>query len=99
MGLELQVAASTVRSLRPGKKLFGTLSGPKIFCTYTPEPGDKSTKIVFIQVMRELLEGTPVLPSKLDAAFAYQDADTTGRRYHVDYVVGEKDPYYNGDDK
>lgn len=66
--------------------------------TYTPEAKDKSTKIVFIQVMRELLDGNPVKPSVAAPAFAYQDAVTTGDFYHVDYVSGEKDPYYNGDD-
>lgn len=66
--------------------------------TYTPEAKDKSTKIVFIQVMRELLDGLPVKPSVASAAFAYQDADTTSDFYHVDYISGEKDPYYSGDD-
>jgi hypothetical protein len=66
--------------------------------TYKPEAADKSTKIVFIQVMRELLDGNPVKPSVAAPAFAYQDADTTTDFYHVDYVSGEADPYYNGDD-
>jgi hypothetical protein len=65
---------------------------------YAPEASDTSTKIVFIQVMRESLDGTPAKPSASDASFAYQDADTTSDNYHVDYVSGEKDPYYNGDD-
>lgn len=66
--------------------------------TYTPEATDKSTKIVFIQVMSESLDGVLVKPSVAAPAFAYQDADTTGDFQHVDYVSGEKDPYYNGDD-
>ena len=66
--------------------------------TYTPEASDKSTKIVFIQVMREILDGVPSKPSQSDPGFTYQDADTTADFYHVDYVSGEKDPYYNGDD-
>jgi hypothetical protein len=66
--------------------------------TYTPEPTDKSTKIVFIQVMTESLDGKLTKPSDSDASFAYQDADTTGDYHHVDYIKGEKDPYYNGDD-
>jgi hypothetical protein len=65
---------------------------------YTPEATDTSTKIVFIQVMRELLDDTPVKPSVLDPAFAFQDTDTTADFYHVDYKAGESDPYYNGDD-
>lgn len=77
--------------------ISGTGSGT-VATTYTPEAKDKSTKIVFIQVMRELLDGVPTLPSKIVPSFAYQDADTTGDFYHVDYVSGENDPYYNGDD-
>jgi hypothetical protein len=65
---------------------------------YSPEAGDTSTKIVFIQVMHELLDGTPVKPSAAHASFAYQDADTTADLYHVDFRSGEADPYYNGDD-
>jgi hypothetical protein len=80
-----------------GAKISASGSG-KITFTYVPEASDKSTKIVFIQVMQELLDGTPRKPSELNPAFASQDADTTGTKYHVDYVTGEKDPYYNGDD-
>ncbi len=66
---------------------------------YAPEATDKSTKIVLIQVMRELLDGVPKKPSEVYSGFSYRDADTTGDKYHVDYVKGESDPYYNGDDK
>jgi len=66
--------------------------------TYTPEATDKSTKIVFLQVMSESLDGVLVKPSVAAPSFSYQDADTTGDFQHVDYVSGEKDPYYNGDD-
>jgi hypothetical protein len=69
-----------------------------VYTSYTPEAADKSTKIVFIQVMRELLDGVPVKPSVTSPYFSYQDADTTSDFQHVDYVRGEKDPYYNGDD-
>jgi hypothetical protein len=69
-----------------------------VTATYAPEAADKGTKIVFIQVMRELLDGAPAKPSASNASFSYQDADTTNNFYHVDYVSGEKDPYYNGDD-
>ena len=65
---------------------------------YAPTASEKSTKIVFIQVMREYVDGAPAKPSASDAAFAFQDADTTGDLYHVDYKSGEADPYYNGDD-
>lgn len=66
--------------------------------SYVPESGDTSTKIVFIQVMRESLDGVPAKPGSIVPAFSYQDADTTDEFYHVDYTPGEKDPYYNGDD-
>jgi len=69
-----------------------------ITSTYNPEPTDKSTKIVFIQVMKESLDGIASKPSVTDPAFAYQDGDTTSDLNHVDYVSGERDPYYNGDD-
>jgi hypothetical protein len=77
--------------------ISGSGSGT-VTTTYTPEASDKSTKIVFIQVMSESLDGKLVKPSVIAPSFAYQDADTTGDFYHVDYVSGEKDPYYNGDD-
>jgi hypothetical protein len=80
-------------------KLVATISGPRIDFVYTPEPKDLGTKIVFIQVMKNILDGTPVLPSKVFSGFSYRDKDTTARFYHVDYTAGEKDPYYNGDDK
>jgi LysM repeat protein len=112
MGLEVQITNPTdevelctvvgdpfARRVRGQKKIFSFLLGPTISIRYTPEPGDKSTKIVFIQVMRELLDGVASLPSALDPDFAYQDPDTTPvDRFHVDYVTGEADPYYNGDD-
>lgn len=88
------VAAPTDQN---AKGISGSGSGT-VATTYTPEANDKSTKIVFIQVMRELLDSVPALPSESDASFAYQDADTTSDFHHVDYVSGEKDPYYNGDD-
>jgi hypothetical protein len=69
-----------------------------VYTSYTPEKADKSTKIVFIQVMRELLDGVPVKPSVASPDFRYQDADTTSDFQHVDCGRGDKDPYYNGDD-
>jgi hypothetical protein len=79
------------------RAISGSGSGT-VATTYTPEPTDQSTKIVFIQVMSESLDGQLVKPSVADASFNYQDADTTSDFHHVDYVSGEKDPYYNGDD-
>ena len=79
------------------RAISGSGSGT-VATSYTPEPTDQSTKIVFIQVMTESLDGQLVKPSVADASFNYQDADTTGDFHHVDYVSGEKDPYYNGDD-
>jgi hypothetical protein len=79
-------------------KAISTSGSGTVTSTYTPEAKDKSTKIVFIQVMREVLDGKAAKPSESDANFTYQDADTTSDRYHVDYIAGEKDPYYNGDD-
>jgi LysM repeat protein len=100
MGLHVHVTdgpAPTGR--RAGKKMTTQLTGPTINFIYNPGAGDTSTKIVFIQVMRELLDGVASLPSTIDASFSYQDADSTPvDLYHVDYVSGEKDCYYNGDD-
>lgn len=86
-----QIYGPDVRAISAGGS--GTIAS-----TYTPESDDKSSKIVFIQVMRESLDSVPTKPSTIDAAFSYQDADTTSDFHHVDYVSGEKDPYYNGDD-
>src|SRR5262245_26605581 len=86
------------QSSGPTVRAISATGAGTVATTYTPEAKDKSTKIVFIQVMRESLDGTPVMPSVAAPAFAYQDADTTSDFYHVDYVSGEKDPYYNGDD-
>lgn len=66
--------------------------------SYTPEADDKSSKIVFIQVMRESLDGNPIKPSTATPDTGYLDPDTTGDFFHVDYVPGERDPYYSGDD-
>jgi len=81
----------------PARRLTASGSG-RVDFTYTPEPTDRSTKIVFIQVMRELLDGTPVRPSAVDPRDSYLDADTTSDMDHVDSSRGERDPYYNGDD-
>jgi hypothetical protein len=79
------------------RKISGSGTG-KVNIDYVPETSDKSTKIVFLQVMREALDGKVKKPGDILPAFAYQDADTTSDGFHVDYVSGEADPYYNGDD-
>ena len=82
-----------------------TSSGNRMELSYVPPLiGCNCTKIVFIQVSRTLVDGNPVLPSGESPKFAYQDIDTvfdaaTNRYYTVDYVQGENDPYYNGDDR
>ena len=80
------------------EKGMGSSGAGTIATSYVPESGDSSTKIVFIQVMQESLDGVPTKPGSIMPAFSYQDADTTDELYHVDYTQGEKDPYYNGDD-
>lgn len=82
----------------PGVKAITEGGTGRVNVDYAPEATDTSSKIVFIQVMREYVDDTPAKPSESNAAFAYQDADTTADHYHVDYVSGERDPYYNGDD-
>jgi len=96
-----KLVGSTSPSSQQSGPTLSAISGSgsgTISTTYTPEPDDKSTKIVFIQVMREVLDGVPTKPSVIYPGFSYRDADTTGDFYHVDYISGEKDPYYNGDD-
>jgi hypothetical protein len=81
-----------------GERKISASGAGTVSYTYTPEPSDRSTKIVFIQVMRELLDGKPVKPSEADGVSTHLDKDTTSDFMHVDYHPGEKDPYYNGDD-
>lgn len=82
----------------PERGMTTTGSGAISF-SYAPESGDKSTKILFLQVMQEKLDGTPCKPGKYDPASNYLDAYTTGDFYHVDSPTpGEKDPFMNGDD-
>lgn len=73
------------------------VAGGSITLTYEPKKDPCCTKLVWIQVMQELVDGKPVKPSKIGDG--YMDADTTASGHHVDYKKGEKDPYYNGDDK
>jgi hypothetical protein len=76
-----------------------TSSGdPTVTIRYSPEAADKSTKIVFIQVVQTSLDGTAVKPGTANANWSHLDADTTGDNYAVDHLSGEADPYYNGDD-
>lgn len=80
-----------------GSKISGSGTGT-VAITYKPEAKDKSTKIVFLQTIRVLLDGMPCKPSKIDSTLSYKDPDTTKAFHYVDYLKGEKDPYYNGDD-
>jgi hypothetical protein len=75
-----------------------TTNQPRIYFEYTPRPKVLGTKIVFIQIAQSWLDGRIVKPSALNAGIDFKDADMTGQGWHVDYVQGEKDPYYNGDD-
>jgi hypothetical protein len=77
---------------------IASTGAPTVRITYKPEAADKSTKIVFIQVVQVSLDGTPIKPGTADAKFAHLDADTTDDFYAVDHSAGEADPYYNGDD-
>src|SRR4051812_41786370 len=101
MGLDIEIVTATSPGRRPGpnKKIIALVGEPAIRLTYFPEAKDLSNKIVFIQVMRELRDGDLAFPSQIAAEFAYQDIDTTVTEFmHVDYVTGETDPYYTGDD-
>jgi hypothetical protein len=84
---------------REGNHLAISSSGdPTITVKYAPEASDKSTKIVFIQVVQTSLDGTAVKPGTANASWSHLDADTTADNYAVDHLAGEVDPYYNGDD-
>jgi hypothetical protein len=102
MGLQIEVAtAAEPAGRRPAaqKKIIALVAEPAIRLTYFPEAKDLSSKIVFVQVMRELRDGNLAFPSQISADFAYQDIDTTFTEFmHVDYVTGETDPYYTGED-
>lgn len=89
---------------------YGTIkreiNGSRINLTYIPICYENCTKIVFIQVISEkavFADGTfsYYTPSDSDAAWSYQDGDCVdgGKSSHVDFVAGERDPYYNGDDR
>ena len=95
MQIALRHAAPTV--IGPASAISQS-GAPKIIIKYAPEAADTSTKIVFIQVLRSLLDGAAAKPSAIHSSFSFRDADTTKDFYYVDYVSGEKDPYYNGDD-
>lgn len=100
VGKKLRVGTNPHGSGERGRILKGISESGSgtVNIDYAPEATDTSSKIVFIQVMREYLDDTAVKPSEIHASYAYQDADTTGDFYHVDYDSGEADPYYNGDD-
>jgi len=82
------------------------IDGPQINLTYVPICYENCTKIVFIQVICEkavFADGTSssYTPSDSDPGWSYQDGDCVdgGKSCHVDFVAGENDPYYNGDDR
>jgi len=81
------------------QKLDAVIGEPEIKFEYTPEPKDKGTKIVFIQIVRDFLDGVRVRPPALGHWLDFKDPDTTGQGWCVDYNPGEKDPYYDGDDR
>jgi hypothetical protein len=110
MGLQVRLAPPAARSAFPrlgqpraptpeaGQKLDAVIGEPKISFEYTPEPKDRGTKIVFIQIVQDWLDGVRVMPSALGQWLAFKDPDTTAQGWCVDYNPGEKDPYYDGDD-
>src|ERR1700675_2525781 len=51
-------------------------NNPEINFWYTPGPKDQSTKIVFIQVVKLVMDGKDVLPSEFHPSFSFKDADT-----------------------
>jgi hypothetical protein len=69
-----------------------------ISISYAPSASNKSSKIVFIQTVRDMMDGAYVKPSTLGSFVAFKDADLTSAFWCVDYLQGEADPYYNGDD-
>jgi hypothetical protein len=82
----------------PDNLAISSSGDPTATIKYVPEATDKSTKIVFIQVVQTLLDGVAVKPGDCSAKYAHLDPDTTSDFYAVDYTTGEADPYYNGDD-
>jgi hypothetical protein len=91
-------------ALNYGNILYYT-SGNEINFTYNASCNEKCKKIVFIQVMCEKVECVgggikDVKPGDGNLAWKYRDKDTVdgGKLCYVDYIDGEKDLYYNGDD-
>jgi hypothetical protein len=69
---------------------------------FDPDKSKKVTKcdkIVFIQVVQKICDGTPVLPGDYNSNWKYKDDDCLKdgdcRGTRVDYLQGEKTPYYN----
>ncbi len=91
---------------RDREKITNVTYGHGINLTYVGNCSENCTKIVFLQtVCRFALidDGTvqPFKPSDKNPARLPQDTDTVNggaRLCSVDYIVGEADPYYNGDD-
>ncbi|MBI4399245.1 hypothetical protein HY570_00715 [Candidatus Micrarchaeota archaeon] len=91
------------------KKKYATIGrsvgGREINITYAPVCTENCTKIVFIQtVCRKAVfadgSESPFNPSDVEPTWRDKDAVTVdgGKLCTVDYITGESDPYYNGDD-
>ena len=82
------------------------INGGRIDLTYVPICAEKCTKIVFIQVVCPKVvfaDGTSSYfehQSDSSNTYSFMDADEVdgGKKCVVDYLQGENDPYYNGDD-
>lgn len=83
----------------PGNNSIDLKFDPANVCDITP-----CSKIVFVQTIK--MTGQKSDGTVRNLTFAEQgwsksvplDADVTNAGWTVDYVTGEKDPYYNGDD-
>ncbi|MFH1285918.1 MAG: hypothetical protein ABIH99_05030 [Candidatus Micrarchaeota archaeon] len=87
-------------------KIVSTTSGAVINLTFVPKCIENCTKIVFTQMVCDKIvfqDGTSrysELPSDASPKWTYMDKNVVngGRKCSIDYINGETDPYYNGDD-
>ena len=94
-----EAGPTTAKPARPSNQIDITYNG---FCT------ENCSKVVFIQVynMTAVFDGggnasVVKKPSDVEPTWAYRDSDVAhvgNWSFVVDYLNGEKDPYYNGDD-
>jgi len=73
----------------------------RIDIVFDPKKSKKVTpcdKIVFIQVVQNLVDGNPMKPGDFCLGWKYRDKVSTRDSRYVDFFKLEKDPYYNGDD-